>query len=150
MKKVLIYGSIFGLVFGLIQAVSIALTQPLFLNLSSLTSLPTFISLFAYIIVLFSILKDEESKVYSKRLLNGFVFSFVSSLIIGIMIVGVIFAQNISKVDNQLLIFIATELIRDIIFTLVLGIVLGAILPSIFAGFIKPTEGKNKSEVEAK
>ena len=162
MKKALIFGSIFGLIFGIIEFVTVGF------ELSELYTFTGLISFIAYIICLIFILRQDGTKKYGERFLNGFIFSLMIGAVYGVFagIAGFVYAENIAKlsqegveifsdlgVSEEFTSTIESEieprpvynLLSEIIFAIIFNAIFGSIFCSIFASFIKP---EVKLEVE--
>jgi len=157
MKKPLIYGAIFGLIFGLIELITLGFD----LDFYALTGPISFV---AYIIVLILVLKQTDDQgTYSKRFLNGLLFSLSLGIVYGIVagIAGYIFAENVLKLiqdgsqlfkeiggNTDILGGLDTEptplknLMEEFFGAILFNLFFGAIFSSIFANFIKPKTQK--------
>jgi len=163
MKKALIFGSLFGLIFGLIEMGTLAS------NMSELYVFTGLISLIAYIICLIFVLRQQGTDSYGGRFLNGFVFSLMIGVVYGLVAgtAGFIFAENVAQLaqddveifrelglDETFLAEVeqgieprpAYNLIMEFIGSLVFNTIFGAMFSSVFASFIKPSQDKKVDE----
>jgi hypothetical protein len=171
MKKALIIGPIFGLVFGLIEMLNVA-TGIGFDLISGILSLAAYIGFLIWIMMS----EAKAGKGYGRRFLAGFVYSILIGLVYGIVagIAGYIFAEQIVEATQEglaafeelgfegefasLLQETASEaeatpvqnLFGEIFGGIFFNLIFGSMFSAIFAAFFPASKVEGGKEVEVK
>ncbi len=98
LSKSVLFGTAFGLFFGLIDFISLG---TMMISISLLAGL---VSLVTYLILLYFIMNEDNLENFKKRFLAGILFSLTIGLTYGFItgIASAVFAENVLEVGNQI------------------------------------------------